>query len=616
MSQRKILIKSKWLIRQIAILLILSIVVNLLHFGLAPQKAKAVDVNDHMLLFWPSDATCTSPSPPTNWTAVSDGAGEDFTAYFPRGGANYSAKNAGSNNHTHAPTITTPSMSSVSVRKSGTAGITGSSATHTMTVNTASVDTQNTLPKYKELCVIRYDNGIPNGNSAIPNSAVAIFDAAPPAGWSDYSATFSAASDTFIRGGTNGTGGNNTHGGVTHAMTSIQLTTPSGTATSASSTRTYAPTTHTHTVANQTSDTPDIQPPYMNIYLGQKSTAGAIPNGMIAMFDDADGSVGFSVAGWTRLSDASGPFDGKFLKVTGSYNSPGGSAQHHHADINTTSAAYTAPAGTATNGASGPAYDHVHDVTLAWGDGTNTNIPPYTSVVIAKKQTVVTTLSTDKGNYGLGETISVSTTVTNYHASSALNDKYIDAVIFEDTVTADGKPTTNETYITNGCAGSGAWASGNYTHQNNNVDTAAGSGTANDNWNCSNASFPDTATYTLWVRWYDSTSYAYNIYYEKSVTFTSVPTLSEILFLALVGCAVFLAVRRGAVKLSRPKTPSGDDSGPIPPNNNYQQPVQNHQKGESPDPAAHAQDSGFRASPPRSIDGLHHDQKKLPPVNK
>jgi len=539
-----------------AILLVLLILLNFAGILFPAQKAQAVDVNDHMLMFWPS-ADCLDV--PSGWTAVSTGGG-DFDTYFPRGAASYSGKAGGSSTHTHAITsIITTAGTTGGDRNTGTA-IVGASPTHTHTNNTASVSTDTVLPKYGEMCVISYDNGIPNGNSAIPNGAVAIFDAAVPAGWSDYSSTFSAGSDTLISGGTNATGGSNSHGGKMHTISNIALgNNVVGSIQGQSSTKSNSSMTHTHTAPNTVSDPPDNQPPYMNIYLGRISSTGPIPNGMIAMFDDTDASVGFSVAGWTRLSDGGGPFDGKFLKVTGSYGTPGGNTTHTHAVINVLSDTGGNDVSLGKAGTGGPIMDHAHNVDITLAVGTNTNIPPYTNVVIAKKQTVVTTLSTDKGDYGQGETVAVSTTVTNYHSATALADTYIDAVIFEDTVSADGMPTAGETYITNGCVGSDVWASGNYTHQNNNVDVAAGSGTANDNWNCDNDNFPDITTYTLWVRWWDGASYAYNIYYEKSVTFSSIPTLSQLLFIVLIGSIVFIGYRQKVLRLSpkKKKSPSG-----------------------------------------------------------
>jgi len=541
---------GKWLTRQIAWLLVMTIVANILNVFVAPRKAQAVDANDHMFLFWTNCA-----APPTGWTVVSDEAGEAFYdatngGLFPRGNSSYSRMAGGALTHTHTATVTAAASTATATRKATGTG-TNDANTHTHT-GSASVDSISSLPAYKNICVIRYDNGIPNGDAAIPNGAVAIFDAAPPSGWSDYSATFGTY---YIRGNSTsgGTGGSNTHQGTGHTISNITLSaTGTGTILQYSGSGAFAsPNTHTHTVNNQTSDTPDTQPPYITIILGQKTTAdGPIPNGMIAMFDDTDSSVGFSVAGWTRLSDVGGPFYQRFLKVTGAYGTTGGSTEHTHAVINTTSNAGGGTVATGTTVQSNIG-SHTHPVTITLANGTNTNIPPYTDVVIAKKETVITALTTDSGSYPtLGQTITVNSTVNNYHASTNLSNTYIDYVIFID-ANSNGRPDAGETYITNNCAGSGAWASGNYTHQTTGVNVDFG-GSTNDQWSCTNTNFPSNTTYTLWARWWDGTSYSYNIYYDKgSVTFTSVPTLTEILFLALVGCAVFLGVRTGVIKIRK-----------------------------------------------------------------
>lgn len=572
--------------------LLLTLIVNFVGaYAFLPKPVKAVDASDHMILFWPSTDCSDVPS---GWSSLSTGGG-DFDTYFPRGAASYSAKAGGSATHTHSITgVTDVGIASTTGDRNSGSGATGASNTHTHTGNSASIDAggaPTVLPKYGEMCVIQYNNGIPNGNSAIPDGAVAIFDAAPPAGWSDYSSTFSAGSDTFIRGGTNNTGGDNAHGGTTHSITNITMGAVSGSISGQSSSKSLSSTTHAHATSTAVSDTPDVQPPYMDIYLGQKSSAGAIPNGMVAMFDDADGSVGFSVAGWTRLSDGGGPFNNRFLKVTDSYGTPGGNTNHTHATINATSGSGGDDSNTGKAGTGGPIMTHAHSVDITLTADANTNIPPYTDVVIAKKQTVTTVLSTDKGAYGGGETIAVSTTVNNYHASTNLANTYIDAVIFEDTGTADGQPTVGETYITNGCAGSAAWNTGNYTHQNTSVNVNSGS-SANDNWNCDNTNFPDNTTYTLWTRWWDGASYNYNIYYDKSVTFTSVPTLTELLFMALVGCAVFLGVRTGAIKLRRNPDIDPDGEPPVvdPPKTDNL--IEKHHQIK------------------RSIDGSHHKKKE------
>ena len=542
----------KRITRAIAWLLVMTLVANIINSFVAPKPAQAVDANDYMYLFW--DGNCAAP--PSGWSVVSDADGEAFYdatngGLFVRGNTSFARNAGGSLTHTHDATVTTTGVTGTSYRKNPS-GTEMASNTHTHTGNSASVNSISSLPAYKTLCVIRYDNGIPNGDAAIPDGAIAIFDAAPPAGWSDYSATFGA---NFIRGNSSAgnTGGSNTHQGTQHTVSNITIgaVNTSGAYRYGTTGSAAATTTHTHTgTSNTTSNTPDTQPPYIEVYLGKKSSNGPIPNGMIAMFDDTDSSVGFSVAGWTRLSDSGGDFYQRLPKVTGAYGSPSGAASHTHATVNHTSAAGSgALANSATPAQTAISETHTHSLGITL-NGTNTNIPPYTDVVIAKKQTVTTALTTDQAAYpNIGDTITVDATFNNYHASTNLANTKIDYVFFID-ANANGRPDAGETYITNNCAGSGAWASGNYTHQTTGVNVVFG-GNTNDQWQCANNNFPDNTTYTLWSRWWDGTSYAYNIYYDKgSVTFTSIPTLTEILFMALVGCMVFLGYKQGIIKLN------------------------------------------------------------------
>jgi hypothetical protein len=540
--------------KKIARILLISLLANLVtvYLYFPPQKARAVDANDHMMLFW--DGNCASP--PSGWSVVSDGAGEAFYdaangGLFPRGNSSYARNAGGALTHTHGLTISTDIPTGSSYKD--TTGSTTNNKSHTHS-GSGIINAVSSLPAYRTLCIIYYDNGIPTGDSAIPNGAVAIFDAAVPSGWSDVSSNFSAPNQ-FIRGDSayNNTGGSNTHQGTGHSITGITLNAdnvnvdaPTGNGRNASLISHYS----SHSVANQTTDTPDTQPPYIEIYLGKKSSAGSIPNGMIAMFDDTDSSVSFSLAGWTRVSDSGGDFYQRFLKVTGSYGNPSGATTHHHADI---VAPTSSAGGSQTTGNGNGGIDaHTHNVTIAIADGTNTNIPPYTDVVIAKKQTDITLLQTDQAAYpGIGDTITVDATFNNYHSATDLNSKKVDYVIFEDG-DGNGAPDAGETYITNNCAGSGVWASGNYTHQS--TVSVAASNSSNDQWQCSNSNFPDNTTYTLWARWWDGTSYAYNIYDDKgSVTFTSIPTLGQLLFMVLVGAVVFIGYKKGVIRLSAKK---------------------------------------------------------------
>src|SRR3990167_1642849 len=207
---------TKWLTRQIVRLLIMTIVANLLNAFFAPQIAKAADQN--MMLFW----DCDCAAPPSGWTVVSDGAGEAFYdatdgGLFARGNTSYSRYAGGAPTHTHSGSGS--STAATAIDRKTAAGSTHNSDTHTHPVTVDSVSNISNLPTYRNLCVIK-NTGIPNGNSAIPSGAIAIFDAAVPgANWSDVSGYFTGGF-RYIRGNSSagGVGGSDAHQGTSHSV--------------------------------------------------------------------------------------------------------------------------------------------------------------------------------------------------------------------------------------------------------------------------------------------------------------------------------------------------------------------------------------------------------------
>jgi len=162
------------------------------------------------------------------------------------------------------------------------------------------------------------------------------------------------------------------------------------------------------------------------------------------------------------------------------------------------------------------------------------------------RNTSYLTVITDSGSYPtLGQTITVTGTAYN-NTSAGLTGTHIKYIIFIDN-DSDGVPDAGvETYITAACAGSAVWNSeANFTWEKTGLDVAANSN-AEDIQSCANNNFPSNTTYTIWAKWHNTGDTI--LYATTTVTFTSVPTLTEILFLALVGCAVFLGIKSGAIK--------------------------------------------------------------------
>jgi len=610
MSKRKPQLKR--ITRAIAWLLILSIIAGFLNAFVAPKVARAADPN--MILLWDGGAA------PAGWTIVSDGAGEDFyNGIFPRGSDSH-ATGGGAATHTHTATAAansgTPSGNSAAA--TGTTGtVSGQTHTHA-TSGTASLTSISNLPAYRDLMVIQYNTGIP---TTIPSGAIAIFDSTvanqmPNADWGSYSGT---QGTNYVRGNATaaGTGGDNTHGGAGHIVSGITLTSPSSQQRTLSGTaaNNNCLDTHTHTACNtnNTTDTPNTEPPYINVLLGKTNKDTATPGGMIAMFDGSS----FDSYGWENLSTASGPFYHKFLKSATTYSAGSGAETHSHAVVNCTSTTFTAASkGTALG--TGGIDDHSHTTAITINAPTGTTLPPYTDVIIAKKSYDLT-VTTDQPDYPTQPlTISVTGTAYNYSNTALANTK-IDYVIFRDTVTGDHQPTANEKYMyktVSECDTSGLWGTDGpgYTFQTTGfavganstvVDETEGPGVSHS---CVNSAFPDNDYYDLWGKWYANGGTP--IYMTAYYTFHSVPTLTEILFLALVGCAVFLGVRTGVIKIRKNGRIEPEDikDPPI-----KQLPIENSRRNNHQGGRPFDYRSGFRASPSRSIDGISRSEirKKL-----
>ncbi len=369
----------------------------------------------------------------------------------------------------------------------------------------------------------------------------------PNADWNSYSAT---QSTNYVSGysSSGGSGGSNTHAGAGHTVSGLTLSQETSKSSPGGSTA-GAVSNHTHVACstNNVTNAPASEPPYVNVLLGKTNKDTAIPAGMIAMFDSAT----FGSFGWEILSGAGGPFYQKFLKSATAYSAGAGAdPTHSHTSVTCTS---DGKSGTANYGSGANGYElsgtHTHTTSVAIDVATGTTLPPYTDVVIAKHSYAFTTLSTDKGSYPTsGETITISSQVDNYSSTNLTNTK-IDYVAFIDG-NANNAPDAGETYVTSNCAGSGSWAANSYTFQTTALAVNAGSN-ATDSKNCANTNFPSNTTYVLWSKWYDNGN---TITYDTNYfTFTSVPTLTEMLFFFLVGSTVFIGVRSGVIKMKKDK---------------------------------------------------------------
>jgi hypothetical protein len=351
-----------------------------------PKEAIAATGNMH--LFWAGGAA------PSGWDIVSDGSGEDFYQRFIKGAATYSGT-GGATTHTHtyaANVLNTGSQGRVT-----TSGSALNIKNHTgHTAATPAITTASNLPVYRNLEVIEYASGVP---TTIPDGAIAIFDSAPPDGWTSISGAGGNYNQKFPRAAENATStaGSNTH---THTM-SAQSVSAAGSSTrvlSGSPVAYCAIGGHTHTITTKTVATlsRDNIPPYIDVILASKDAEdpdGAVPVGMIGMFDD---TLSY---GWTSVSGVGQPFNGKYIRGNTSYDATGGGAltNDHDAGGGETDAyivsdgsnsGNTVTCGANTTSDTSAAWTgHAHVISFTTFNAAN-HEPPYRGVIFAKRTAV------------------------------------------------------------------------------------------------------------------------------------------------------------------------------------------------------------------------------------
>jgi hypothetical protein len=330
-------------------------------FGLRHLVAAPGD--GHMLLFY-DGATI-----PSGWTCVSCSPGDPFYQRFVRFSDSYGT-NGGSavHNHTYSQSLSS-SNTAAATENFGSGDVDANSHSHILT---SSLNQESNLPAYRQLQIIRSDiNGEP---SVVPAGAIAIFDSTSlPSNWTRYS----AQDGRYIRGENtiSTTGGSNTHAHT--------VTTTIGAATGATfgsrgggTQVSGAATGHSHT-ASGSSSTENNEPPYIEAVLAIADIDVAPPANMLAMWDAEIPN------GWQMRSNINDPFYQRFLKPVNSFGTTGGSESHSHGTTVITSSA----ANISVNARSGPAgasANHAHTVTIS-GYSTETHLPPFAEVMIAKK---------------------------------------------------------------------------------------------------------------------------------------------------------------------------------------------------------------------------------------
>lgn len=154
-----------------------------------------------------------------------------------------------------------------------------------------------------------------------------------------------------------------------------------------------------------------------------------------------------------------------------------------------------------TNAAYSTAYYFRLATTTGIGDASQLNTYTVTPQLTTVAPTVgtITSLTTNKSSYATStENIDVAGT---YGATgSNISNSVIEYVAYLD-YNGNGSPDAGEVYITNSCAGSAAWSSGNYSHQTTGFNVTAG-GSTNDTWSCANTNFPENGHYQIYSKWY------------------------------------------------------------------------------------------------------------------
>lgn len=335
----------------------------------------ASDAANDIILFWGGDLG----SIPSGWAAVSESGGT-YDSVFLRGAAT-AGGTGGADNHDHTVTLSSISSSDdVGYRKGNLSTIEGAAA-HSHSAYTADAEpgTGTNLPEYSTLIVIQ-SSGTP---TTIPQNVIALFDADPGSGWTRYSAQdgkYMYGSDTV------GTAGGNTSNVHTHNVTSITLTTNSGTLNVKAGNdglNLVSHNTHTHDSDDVTSTSATTEPLYTEVLLYYPDSADVdLPSGLIALFDTTP-----LPSDWDSLSGSGGDFENSFIKPAGTYGGTGGSsAVHTHAGV--AGGTSLGGAGSYDSEAAGTGlvlltHTHTFDVALVELES-QTYIPPYVDVVVAK----------------------------------------------------------------------------------------------------------------------------------------------------------------------------------------------------------------------------------------
>jgi hypothetical protein len=369
----------------------------------------AGDAVDDVTVLWDT----ATGAIPTGWTCVSCVSGDPMYQLFPYANTTYAGTGGGPESVSHTLTFASETAGAASANMNTLlTGKNEPSLAHTHTWPTTTTSSVDNKPVYKDLQFIRASNPL-----GLPAGAIAMFDVTSTAGlptnWTSYGAlndpnnTGTAGNGVYLRGENN----NSTGGAATHT-TAISSTITSGvesgtTAVNNSGAVAAASTTHTHTIAAQSLAAEPNDPQFISVVFAKLSVANdAIPNGMIAFFDNTTMPLG-----WSQPSTIGGTNSptGRLLKGSLTAGTIGGSLTHTPGGTATLVFTSSAPSSTGT-GPSGnvlgqttvASSTHTHNVTF--NVSAATAMPNYRSMILGKFATINVsgTVYSDEGTTTLG----------------------------------------------------------------------------------------------------------------------------------------------------------------------------------------------------------------------
>jgi len=440
--------KLTWAFSRLALLIVLILGLLVYREMRQSEIRKAQAAAGDLILLWDTGYGAV----PGGWTSLS-GVGGDFYQVLIRGAGDYLT--GGTATHTHTVTTTVGTTAADSGYAAGTSNTNKTATGHNHPATTGGLDGSN-LPSYRNLVVIRY-SGVP---STLPAGIIALFDATPPSGWTQYS----AQNGYYIQGEATagGTGGNasNQH---SHTVT-ITFSAPAVQNTKTGTTASIAGVGHIHTVSNQITNTVTYEPPYREVILAQKNSEGSLPNNMIGMFDNTS-----LPGGWSSLSGVGGDFENRFLKAAAAYGGSSGGGTHTHNDITSVvsggsdyNPVHSGAAGTSAT--CSPTHTHTVDLTGFSIIAETDNLPPYRDVIIAKytapaAKTVIGDGTITKSSYRVQRS-STNCTVAVFTTSSTVSSDQITGITIQNS--GSGNLSTDvsavKLWVDNGST-SGQWDS-------------------------------------------------------------------------------------------------------------------------------------------------------------